>query len=95
MLLGGRSTRQAVVLNSRPVVSPRSGGVPFDRGTIDTGARTVRCGFRPVARLEKPPPPKEKQDVPRPPKESPPPRDNNNNSGNKGNNDSGKRGGRP
>jgi hypothetical protein len=55
MLLGGRSTRQAVVLNSRPVVSPRSGGVPFDRGTIDTGARTVRCGFRPVARLSPPP----------------------------------------
>ena len=44
---------------------------------------------------EKPPPPKEKVDVPRPPKQNPPPRDRNNNSGNKGNSDSGKRGGRP
>ena len=44
---------------------------------------------------EKPPPPKEGQKVPNPPKETPPPRDNKNNSGNKGNNDSGKRGGKP
>ena len=42
-----------------------------------------------------PPPPKENRDVPRPPKENPPPRDKGNDGGNKGNNDSGKRGGKP
>lgn len=42
-----------------------------------------------------PPPPKERGQVPRPPKDTPPPRDKGNDSGNKGNNDSGKRGGRP
>ena len=42
-----------------------------------------------------PPPPKERGQVPRPPKETPPPRDKGNDSGNKGNTDSGKRGGRP
>ena len=40
-----------------------------------------------------PPPPKENREVRQPPKDPPPPR--NNNDGNKGNHDSGKRGGKP
>lgn len=69
----------------------------FIVAVIASGVLAVSAmAFEPQKGNEKPPPPpKEKQDVPRPPKESPPPRDNNNNSGNKGNNDSGKRGGRP